>query len=451
MSTNLIDEFLHALPAGEWANARPLEDNIGIMARRAVRATATWARKGIPVFLKCTPVSREGVSSFTGLLTDPNRLEGIRLRLTRAQLTSGPLVKLHYVDWIGEDEKWLLIAMDPVQPLSEALTASVPNTTLAISVLRTLAVARCDGWFHFDICPSNTGVDVSGRVVFIDPESYFELRPRSNVSIGLAKWMRLSPLLRRALRNQPDETTVPRELAEAKHNSEVLLLAAECCLGHFNRQEFNEQCIRDWCRDPACDPRLQEFWLPHLLEACAGDALDLAALSDTLERVSCAPPQDKPDPVLTLPSEPQSVENHPPAVIHSTLLAPPPARSQPVEGPTSNTRTSPAEVAILATADKLVFDIKNLTDWSDFEPIRRAMRERRLNSSQLAMYRTRLQKCAEAEPKRREWWVELLMLTLVYLIDPVDAARVAAAALTHFPNDEEFIRDRQMAERWRHG
>lgn len=412
MTTDMEDAFLKALPAGEWQVQQIHRKPGGMMEKTSVHANALWLRHNRAVYLKCIQERGSSAGPRTGLLAGTERLEARHIRLIEAARSNGPLVPLLYVDFIG-NPRWLLIAMEPVTTLSSRINEGIPNTQLAIDILEQLAKANCDGWFHFDICPSNTGVLPNGKLVFIDPESYFPVSGDDNkVSIGAHKSYRVPDAILEQCRIAFCKGTFSRHTVTCKHDAEIILLAAECCLGAFNRDRLNENTAADWCRLSSAPSNLRSFWEQQLAELCQRANPDPLAVANALRE---------------LEQGGDSVQELSRVVIEASAHV-------------HNVRKVPRAAN---------FDFARMTTWSDFQPVREAMRERTLTPDELANYLSRLRDLARSSPSQREVWVELLMITLAFARNPAIAADIASEALIHHPGDTEFEHDRMVAERSR--
>lgn len=412
MTTDKEDAFLIALPAGEWQVQRIHRKPGGMMEKTSVHADALWLRHNRTAYLKCIQERGSSAGPETGLLAGTERLETLQLRLAEAARSNGPLVPILSVDFVG-NPRWLLIAMEPVATLSSRIKEDTPNTRLAFDVLEQLPTARCDGWFHFDICPSNTGVLANGKLVFIDPESYFPVSGDDNkVSIGAHKAYRIPEALLEQCRIAFRKGTFSRHAIICKHDAEVILLAAECCLGPFNRDGLNERTAAEWCRSSAAPNILRSFWEQQLALLCQRATPDPLSVASALRELEQAADR---------PREPSRI-----------IVA------------------GPAHDGYVRKAPRAAnFDFARMMTWSDFQPVREAMRERTLTPDELANYLSRLRDVARSSPSQRQMWVELLMITLAFARNPAVAADIAAEALIHHPSDAEFEHDRMVAERSR--
>jgi hypothetical protein len=313
------------------------------------------------------------------------------------------------VDFIG-NPRWLLIAMEPVTTLKAKIAKGRPDVPLALDILEQLAAAKCDGWFHFDICPANTGIRGDGQIVFIDPESYFPISGDDNkVSIGAHKAYRVPEKIYAQCRIEFRKGTFTRECVIHKHDAEVILLAAECCLGQFNGTRLDSETAADWCRASSAPSPLRSFWERQLEDLCT---------------------RANPEPWATA------------AALRALLSASGVSPALPDEPPE---RLEKGGVKRVARAES--FDLASMTTWSDFQSVREAMREGALTPDQLKKYLARVHEVARGCPSQRQWWVELLVITLAFARDPTKAAEIATEALMHHPRDPEFEHDQMVAER----
>lgn len=397
MTLDLTEEFKLALPAGEYSSVKVVENSVGVMASRGVRATAYSERHRVDVFLKAIRVERQGAGQETALLTNAPRLARVEERLQLARQLKTPLVPIHSIGWIGA-KTWLLVSMTPVMTLSSRIGVGA-DITLATNVLNSLGASKCSGWIHYDICPDNVGITKEGDVVFIDPESFLQLEDGGiDVSLGHHKPWRLSPQIRQLISGATDAKS-----AIIKHNAEVILLAAECCCGRFNGVELNAREIETWARFAPGEKAVVDFWRAVLVRAATGmpdDPIEVAAKLTELETRR-----------LDAPGVAPIVQEVSQALMLSGQ----------------------------ASAD---------SPWGALAETRAAMRQRRLSSASLSVYSECLLANARKAPHERLWWIEALTLHLVFLLDPVKALAVAREALKHHPDDEHIKYDMRLAQRW---
>lgn len=381
----------------------------------AIHLTADDGDTGEELYLKCVPVRGESAGSQTGSLAGANHLIQRRTRVQEGQKTSGPIVTVPYVDFVG-DPSWLVTAMERLQPLHKLIEAGGTDAAFAVALLRTLAAEYCDGWFHYDLCPRNLAVRADGAVVFIDIDSYFPLSEGDevNISLGAHKLWRVPPDLRAKCRLGFELGQIDRDAALRKHDCEVILVAAECCLGLYSR-DFDAVEIDPWCDASHAEQDIRDLWKHELHLLCANGKAEPARVAAGLQALR--------------PFQP---------------------RSTPVDVRASTPFPAPAEPAVETAAGRNApLDFNAMVTWEDFGLARRTMRERALSQQELREYGSRLWDRARSMPGDRRWWVELLMLTLTFNIDLEDAIKTAGAALEHFPDDEEFSYDLRMARRWR--
>lgn len=387
--------FLRALPAGEWADVAVVNEH-GLMRGRAIQADALWQREGgVPARLKCFVETTPGAGRTTADLLNRPRLERMRARLsTAAKRAPGSLVRLLHVDFLPSFPG-LLIAMERVRPLRNVLESARLSPRQGAQLIRTLS-HKGAGWIHFDICPANTGLTTDGRYVFIDPDSYYSLdTDRYQIT-----YPALKERLPRAFKDRlaialASNLKLPRALAEEKHDGEVLLLAAECCLGDDVQWPLTAEGVGEWIKNSACSKELAAVLSPPLLRLANGNSVDLETVAIDLD--SC---EQSPDAVQLVPT-------------------------------TINTPSVP--------------DLGNAvaSSWEELAAARHALRAERLKGSELAEYREQvLAKARETQDRR--FWREAVAIALGYERDAEIAIRVVEEALLAFPDDPDFLRDQRL-------
>lgn len=406
--SNPASKFLACLPAGEWSDVEIIADPGGMMAERAdaIHATAVWIREDTDAYLKCILGRGESAGVDTRRYVGMQRLARVRDRLTDAtqdeKLPTARLIETRLLDALPG----LLVAMERVEPLHGILKAGKLSKELSINVLDTLGSERCGKWIHYDICPKNTGITRSDDCVFIDPESLYRADEiHVDVSLPAFKPNRTLHELAMNCARGAFDGTLSVELARKKHDAELIVLGAECCLGLFGF-DFDEAAAERWCAEADCEEGLRQFWRTVLVQMAQGDVPSPSEVALKLRRLRL---------------------------------------NEPVAGTSATVPKPPAE----SSGERIDFD--SMYEWDDMEEVRRSLRRDLFDRSRIIQYRKRLQALAETHPSDRAWWRELLLVSLAYERDPLLAEQVADQALTHFEGDVEFIRKRQLARMWSHG
>lgn len=372
-----------------------------------IHATATWVRAGgVQAYLKCVVARGASAGPDTKRIVGADRLDRVRERLLQARAVPGlPLVRLLVVERL-DTLPGLLIGMERVRPIHADLNAGRLSHDLSVKVLRSLSARACGGWVHFDICPRNTAITASDTCVLIDPESLYRVE-QSAVAVSVPAIKNRAP---RPLADECVDAAVrgdlSAELARRKHDAEVIVLAAECSLGLLG-ENISRQYVDEWCSSSSAPIQIREFWRDALLSLAALDVAEPSQLADTLAALDA------------LASEVSSV-------------------ASPVRAPT-------------ATETAYELSLGQLSGWSELHPLRVALRREQLSAHQLIRYRDHLLTMGRAAPLERQWWEELLLVTLAYERNPALAETVATEALDLFPGDQEFLRKRQLARMWTRG
>ncbi|MGE0324389.1 MAG: hypothetical protein AB7S68_18880 [Polyangiaceae bacterium] len=389
-----MDEIL---PAGEWKDWEFLKAD-GLMTRQAgaVHARATRIRTGEVLHLKAVPARGESANSTTRDLASRPQLLELKERLVRVCELQVPTVPIRYVDFLMEPP-WLVVGMEPVTVLSNTLSEAVPRSDLAWQVLETLNFKACDGWYHWDICPRNAGITLDGKVVFLDLDSFYPLDSPPTAGLKVQKDWRTPAYLQRIRAEAGERRSITLRDAQTLHDAGVLLLAAECELGEFDRRELSQSEAELWVHERPVGDEIKTFWSEHLSDLCRGQQKSW----DEIVRLLKSRPRTN--------DSPRTPSRRPGA---------------------STARLGPQSLK------------------GNFRELQRDLRLRRLRASQIEGYRTGLEREVSRDPRLREHWVELLMITLTFLPDYAKAYEFAERALEHFPKDKEFERDLQMAKRW---
>lgn len=392
MPQDFADQLMEALPAGIWAELTP-RDAGGMMAHEggAVHFTARWIPGNRPSHLKCFPSRGESASATAASLVGHERLVRLRARLERLRNQRQPFV----VDIFAVEElnnpPALLVAMELVTQLRDR----PPDAALAHQVLEQLGT-RDDqtAWIHFDICPKNTGITADNRLVLIDPDSMYQVEgPQVGISLPAFKSWRLPIVILRELQQALSSGLgLPLHLAQKKHNAEVIVLAAECCLGWSGRP------LEEWVANSNASPELRTFWDKELASLLQGRVDSPLRVLDRLRKVS---------------------------------------RS-----------TSASAPAIAAEAPPDDSSLARATQWESLAGWRRALRLDQLRGGRLLDYKRRLLALAEANPSDKRWWQELLLVSVAYERSPVAAKQIVEAALKQHPDDAGFALERQVIEVW---
>lgn len=416
---NLDDVFkrlIASLPGGEWADVQRV-GAIGMMREKAVHATATWTRENLPAYLKVIPTRNDSAGRNTRKLVGRPRLVRLQERLSRVrEARPSGVVRLLHVEYMdGVDG--LVIAMEAVRPLRDKINGSA-NVQLSTQVLRELRSEVVSPWIHFDICPSNTGITQLGDCVLIDVDSLYECSDEDVHVSYMACKPRFSPKIREKLVGQGE--LVSRELATDKHNAEVILLAAECCLGPLECS-FDVEGVKKFCDEANADPGLVETWRSILLRTAEGEAPGVDDVLISLE------------PFAT---------GHPGSATSFAL------RESEHSGGVRGSANYSAESAVRVPRSSEPDDSPVVDEFPEFDSLRRALRGERLRAEAVESYRLRLWEQARQSPEDRRWWDELLVVTLGYQRDPEAAIEVARQAVQALPNERRFERELHQLRVW---
>ncbi len=397
------EQLRSLLPAGEWSEIKLVSDPGGMMADQAgaIHATARHLRfGGSDAYLKLLPSRGESAGERTKRFAGATRLERVCQRLQRAmrseELPLAPLLEVRYLDaWPG-----LLIAMKQVQPIHMELQAGKLSVPLAVEVLSRLGSDKCGDWIHYDICPKNTGLLTDRSSVFIDPESlYLADDVRLDVSLPAFKFHRTPTELADECQNNAIDGSLTVQMARKKHDAELLVLGAECCLGLFGLN-FSSTAVDRWCDSAQADPALVEFWRQELHQLASGDVANPSEIAAALQ-----------------------------------------------EHQARRTRTTAeSHVVPLQRSD---LKLEEVSRWDEFEESRLALRRDMLARNELREYRERMLKLGRKNGSDdRRWWDEVLLIALAYEKNPRIAEILASEALRLFPSDPDFTRKHQLARMW---
>ncbi|GMT96686.1 hypothetical protein KH5H1_08050 [Corallococcus caeni] len=404
------------LPAGEWSDINVVNGD-GMMNGRnwATLATARWHRKGgVAAFIKFIHAAGPAAGRETRDITDAERLRQILMRVQRiAQSPSIPSVAVLDARMILD--KGLLLAMEQVTVIQTLVDKGLATPDLAITILRDLdpdIEAGAQKWHHFDVCARNLGLTNGGKPVYLDIESiYFEDAGRIPVTLPAFKAWRLpSPLKAEVVNtNNFDGQAIHlnTDLATRKIKSEIMLVAAECCLGPI---PYPIDPL-DWLKSFK-----QNTYAIALLDAysrlIAGQSVSLTTLASTLR--SAGPIEAPFPPPLAAPVAQQTKD--------ATAVFPRP--------------TSPSEngdwQALHAT----------LTEQA------RALRRAELNETKRTNYRTQLEDIANRFPEALPVWNELLLLAISYERDRDNALSVVNRALSFHRDNKDLQHWKQILSAW---
>jgi hypothetical protein len=398
----MSSSLLALLNPGDWSGIAERNTG-GLMRDRATFAEAIWTRTGESAFIKCIWPARPFAGPDTRELGHPARLARIydRLNLAAAHKVI-PLVPIFHLE-LHSATGALILGMKRLRKIGDMIDAGLAEVSLAANFLQRIGPIEVSGyeWCHFDICPQNTGVDENGDTWLMDPESlYIEAAAAGiEVSYPACKDARVPNRLL-------VEARVPRPRYDAlrqKHAFEVLLVAAECCLGFIDPAAgIAAGCATDYAPDTwlhpwldKCElqhPELVKFWRPWLTRA-----LDMG-MHSTLEVAADL-------------------------IAFAQRLAATPHRERPMTD---------------ATAD---FDLTHY---------HRQMRRDRLQRADLLHYADLLQRSNASQPSIANH-LELIVLASCYLRDPVLGLEYARQASQVFQNDGRIKDWLDRLEVWTHG
>jgi hypothetical protein len=418
------------IPAGEWADVRPLNRPVGMMANHnwAIFAKAKWLRQGgRPGFIKFIVLASSHAGPDTQMVTGDQRLNAVEARLHQLQelADSIPLVPLFDVRLTA---KGLMIAMEEVEPLRSVIERGEAYD-LSLQVLKDLDPEADDRprWLHFDICPMNIGVTSSGQCVFIDVESFY-LADQGHFSVSVPAWKTF-----RAPKTLIDE--VGQELGQQqgkvmqvtgmrKQRFEIALAAAECVLGPLLSKQFlDEPQLKSWLASSDSNDPAVAFWTRELTKMVSVDDIrPIRDIASDLEAALRTPPDETPRP-RGAPLQ-QPIEEKP--VIGESEKLPP---SMP----------APSDEPLVSRWS---------TDWMYLKPAAFALRAGRLGPAEVLEYREALERFALEHPSQRDVWEELLLIAISYVKNPALALGYVNRALENLPNDADFLRMKNIVQFW---
>ncbi len=389
----------------------------GMMSGRALQANALWEREGgIPARLKYFMPSGDFAGEKTRALVGNNRLDRLEQRL-RAAMKAGPpaLVRLLHV---GRPRglQGLLVAMERVTPIRDAIVGGRLSAENVADLVEQLSYSQ-SMWMHYDICPGNTGMTRDGRFVFIDPDSYYEASedgvhitlPAKKDRLPSQFWIRLAA---EAKADGEVGCKLDLALARDKHDGEVLLLAAECCLGPLVQQLCSDY-VDGWVADADCSDSVKRVLLGPLQAICRGESIDLVTVTDGMRK--CA-----------LSAKSASGADVAMSTVSGSVK----------RGPNLATDrdSDPKKLGGVACGS---------AEWHGLAGARRDLRAERLRGHDLIDYKSAVLAAARASHDR-SLWREAIVVLLGYEKNAIEAKGIIAEALEFFPADEEFLADQRM-------
>jgi hypothetical protein len=392
--SEVSEQFLRALPQGEWSQVQVVEVP-GMMSKRTIQADAEWEKAGgVPARLKCFLVRDESAGPESQLVVGRERLERLERRLGHAKETApSSLVRILHVGFM-DGFAGLLLAMERVTPLTELIAANKLGPSHAAQVIEQLAYDSAS-WVHFDICPGNTARTNAGDFVFIDPDSFY-LAEGNFVEITYPALKNRLPhsFLARIRAGLGEKGLMDVALARQKHDSEVVLVAAECCLGPLEVTPLAAGHVQEWIDESQYGNRVTDPIKVALLDICGGETPDMEILASALKHAA---------------AEPMAAAKRG-SIIKEVQAAP---------------------------------EIKG-GSWSQLDGARRALRAERLGKLELQEYRETILRLAREPGSDRVLWEEAVVIVVGYEKDPILALSVLDEALTRFPNDPDFLADRRL-------
>ena len=432
MNKRIVPDLNVILPGGEWADIETLDSAPGLMAGRkwAVLAKAKWHRKGgLPVFLKYMLPAGENAGPESKVFLGESHLAGLKTRLEGLKEMGGavPLVTLHHLAHIADG---LLIAMEQVTPLNEMIESG-PNRELSLRVLRDLDPEKGQAikWLHFDICPMNIGVRGDGVCIFIDPESMYQLQEEKfQLSAPAWKPFRAPQAMEDAVHaGWAADKSIDQELATNKMRFEIALVAAECALGPLPDGSLprDEQSLEKMLGVFNTTDPVNGFWVRELRSmATTGGTRRLQEIANDLAAIPARPRISR-----------KTTESVPP--MHSSAVP----RAEPAKG----TALPTAPGAVEASGDSWE------KAWTELQPQIVSLRTGKMHGHHLLAYSEALDRLAAKFPRRRELWLELLLVQISYLKDPGASAETVNKALSQLPDDMALIRFRNIIQKWIQG
>ena len=280
------DRLRRYLPGGEWTDLVIIDSAGGMMeGLGTVHATATYVRDGgRPAYIKCIRQRGESAGVETKVIAGPKRLERLAERIGDLKATKAmPVAEVLSVD-LAQDLPALVVAMERVVPLVTMIQEGAVSRETAVQLLRALASSQCKDWIHFDICPKNVGVSATRGVVFIDLDSLYPVGANINISVPAFKPHRASPAVyAKCVDVAIGNGNYDRSFLSQKHDAELLLLAAECCLGLYAEDSLTEESVDEWVDSSHASDAEKEFWRKELKTLANGTKPDPIATAKRLE------------------------------------------------------------------------------------------------------------------------------------------------------------------------
>lgn len=408
------------LPAGEWSNVKLVSAG-GMMqtGNWAVLATADWQRRGgVPAFIKFIQAAGPGAGRDTLLVTDPSRLKHLEQRLAEIRRNNRiPLVPILELRMIFD--KGLLIVMERISILQTLIDENKADLALAVKLLNGLDHSSADvhAWHHFDVCARNIGIRANGAPVFIDIESvYLADRGQIPVTLPAFKPWRLPGRLKEEVLSSTiqkgQEIHLPASLALRKFRCEVILAAAECCLGSI-----------PGVMDPL---RWLDSFAMSPVSACFAKALRQIEAGEIVTLQSVASELGKLDPTYLNKALVNS--GLPRAAAYSVKLT---AQNDLKENHIPAFRQDGWEAAFRSLAEQTS-----------------SLRRGELRKDGLVQYRERLENIVQNFPDASPVWEELLLIAISYERNRDRARLIVDDALKANGNHRGFQKWKQILAAW---
>ncbi|WP_147443871.1 hypothetical protein [Corallococcus sicarius] len=406
------------LPAGEWSNINVVSAD-GLMSGRdwAILATADWQRRGeVAAFIKFIRAAGPTAGKDTHIVTNAERLRQIEARLQKVRQSRNiPVVPILEIRMILD--KGLLLAMERVQIVQTLIDSGKAGRDLATKLLIQLNPDKIQSpqiWHHFDVCARNIGITRDGRPVFIDIESiYFETDGNIAVTVPVFKPWRLPQALKNEVlggtRAEGIIIQMSAQLANQKLKSEIILAAAECCLGAIPHPIDP----LDWLASFSGNKQALTF-LEALSLLSKGKEVDLDGLAAMIQAI--VPSADP----IRAPSHP--VDPSPP-------------------NPTSDA------APISSTPSPAASDWEALHETLTGQA--RALRRAELTKDEITKYREQLEQITAQFPEALPVWNELLLVAISYELDRDRAFLVVNRALDIHGDDKGLKQWKQILSTWK--
>lgn len=299
------------MDSSEWGDISVLEQSNALNESRgwSIRARATWKRASFPTLhIKYTAARRHGGKT-TRIYTDDAHLKRVLSTIHKVQSVRAPIVETP-VAYITPHDESLLLAMESVQTLGDALDTRTTDDGTAVSVLERFLLPHETSWAHFDIHPQNAGLNDAGLPVLLDLDSLVDLDDLTSLQPGWMLHRVPVSLQRRVTACVSGREQFSRSLIVEKHNAETIVLAAECALGRLPADgtvhHLDAALVERWVQE--CPRSEHEAVVKvikeELMRLVLGDSSRQLQLASSIRQASAAELRDRLE--TTRPAPPPS-------------------------------------------------------------------------------------------------------------------------------------------------